>query len=232
MKGLLLITMMAAFSSAQFTYTKPYNGGDQFQNMHSNPALMTGLLESLTGTATAACAEIDGVGHPVLSLKKAIQDIDTSLDSTHSNTYASTIFFKESTDTTGNMMTYKVVVKIQTFNTLNYLGVTGVYKKLGFPTFQITNYLFDTDIANIRTVLEDSTISENGIAGCGDVKSIYSQANPVLPNPNTIINGQQSNPSQEPYAQGNQIINTGADGQNAGRAQQLAALIQLLTQSN
>lgn len=223
------MTILAAFSSAQ--YVPPYNGGDQFHNMHTNPALLSGLLESVNGGPVAACDEIDGVGHPILSLKKAIQDIDTSLDSTNSNTYASSIFFKESTDSTGNQMTYKIAIKIQTFNTVNYLGLTGLYKKIGFPTFQVVNYLLDTDINNIRMVLEEPTVNENGISGCGDVKAIYSQANPVLPNPNTIINGQQSNPSNEPYAQGNQIINSDATGGASSRAQQIAALVELLAQN-
>ena len=221
--------MLAAFYSAQ--YVPPYNGGNQFHNLHSNPAHLNSLLSSvITGGTVAACDEIDGVGHPILSLKKAIQDIDTSLDSTNPNTYASVIFFKETADSTGNILTYKIVTKVQTFNSTNYLGVVGQYRKLGFPTFQIVAYLFDTDIANIRTVLEEPTINENGIAGCGDVKAIYSQANPVLPSPNTIINGQQSNPSNEPYAQGNQIINSGPDGNS--NAAQIAQIIQLLTQSN
>ncbi len=224
------MTMLAAFSSAQ--YVPPYNGGNQFHNMHTNPAHLSSLLGSVTGGLNAACNEIDGVGHPILSLRKAIQDIDTSLDSTNPNTYAGTIFFKESTDTTGNLITYKVALKIQTFNTVNFLGVVGQYRKLGFPTFQIISYLFDTDINNIRTVLEEPTVSENGIAGCGDVKSIYSQANPVLPNPNPTINGQQSNPSQAPYAQGNQILNTDASGGANSNAAQIAQIIQLLTQSN
>ena len=200
--------------------------------MHTNPAHLNNLLSSVTGGLDPECDEIEGVGHPILSLKKAIQDIDTSLDSTNPNSFGSAIFFKEATDNTGNIITYKVVIKIQTFNSTNYLGVVGQYRKLGFPTFQIVAYLFDTDINNIRTVLEEPTVQENGIAGCGDVKAIYSQANPVLPSPNTIINGQQSNPINEPYAQGNQIINSDASGGVASRAQQIAQLLEALGGSN
>jgi hypothetical protein len=191
---------------------------------------MNSLLGGLTTVGTE-CNEIDGVGFPILSLKKAVQDIDTQLDSTNSNSYAKVIFFSETPATNQTSSTYKVVIMLKTFLSTNYLGVTGIYKKTGFPTFSIENYLFDSVLENIRTVLEETYINENSIFGCGDVKSIYSQANPVLPNPNTIINGQQSNPSQEPYAQGNQIVNSQANG-NPNNANAIAEIIALLMANN
>lgn len=225
--ALLSVSMALLVVKAQHTYIPPYNGGDQFHNLHTNPAYLNTLLGNVQTTVGTECDEIAGVGFPILSLKKAIQDIDTQLDSTNSNSYAKVIFFKETASSTQNTTTYKVVLMIKTFLNTNYLGVSGVYKKIGFPTFSIENYLFDSNIENIRTIMEESYINENGVFGCGDVKSIYSQANPVLPNPNTIIGGQQSNPSQEPYAQGNQIINSQANG-NPTNANVITEILKLL----
>ena len=227
---LVCVSLALASISAQFSYVPPYNGGDQFHNLHSNPAHLNTLLGSVTTTVNAACNEIDGVGFPILALKKAIQDIDTQLDSTNSNSYAKVIFFKETPSTINTTINYKVVIMLRTFLSTTYLGVEGEIKSIGFPTFTINNYLFDSSLANIRTVLSESYIDENSVFGCGDVKSIYSQANPVLPSPNTIINGQQSNPSQEPYAQGNQIINAQANG-NPTNANVIAEIVRLLTSS-
>ena len=222
MKFVALVVFSLTFTSlhANYSYTPPYNGGDQFHNLHSNPSYLNSLLSSVTTTVDAACDEIEGVGFPILSLKKAIQDIDTELDSTNPNSHAKVIFFKESASTTTAQTIVKLVVMLRSFYSTTYVGVSGTYSQIGFPTFAILNYLFDTNLENIRTVMEEPNVNASSVFGCGDVKSIYSQANPVLPNPD-----------QEPYQQGNQILNSQADG-NPNNANLIADIINLLNSAN
>lgn len=228
----LFLPLLILPLTANFTYNKPYNGGNQFHNLHSNPALLKKLLQQVNISPSAACEEIPGVGPPVLSLKKAIQDIDTSLDASNANTYAKIIHFKEKEDRRRQQTTYQIVVQIRSFQTVNFLAVEGLYRKLGFPTFSVENYLFDSDLNNIRLVMGDNSISESGFFGCGDVKSIYSQANPVLPNPNPRVRGVESNPSQSPYARNNGFVNRNPNrhGNNTPDPAVIAQIVQLLSQ--
>lgn len=230
-KAFLLLFIALNSLNANFTYTPPYNGGNQFKTLYTNPALLNSMLDEINGATALStqCNEIPGVGPPILSIKKVIQDIDTSLDSTNANTYAKVIFFKETQNTSNFTTTYKIAVQIRTFHTTNYLGVEGIYRQVGFPTFEITSYLFDSNLENIRIVLNDFSIVDTGYFGCGDIKSIYSQANPVLPSPNTVINGQQSNPSQEPYAQGNRIINAAPGNTTSPDPAVIAEIVKLLS---
>ncbi len=222
-KTLLLIFVASASLAANNTFFNPYNGGDQFKHLYTNANLLNGLLSKVSaGSAIVdACAEIKGVGVPILSVKKAIQDIDESLDATYPHTYAKVIFFKEVPKPSNFQTLYKIVVQVRTFHTTNYLAVSGLYKQLGSPTFEVTSYLFDSDISNVRTVLEESTVVETGYFGCGDVKSIYSQFNPVNPSPQT-----------SPYAPGDKIVNAAPEPASAPNAALIAEIVKLLSSGN
>lgn len=211
-KSLVTALAFVALALADGT-TTPYIGGNQFNNYYTNPNFINQFLAQVNTTVNPACNTIPGVGQPVLSIKQFFQAIDTLLDSTNRDSNAKIIFFKEKKNNSTYQTNYKLVIMIKTFSATNFLAIEGLYKQIGFPTFEVLTYYFDSNIENIRSVLSEYTIDPTSFVGCGDVKSIYSQANPVLPKPNAIINGQQSNPSQTPYAQGNKLVNSAPPGQ-------------------
>lgn len=230
MKLIDIITALAVVAaSLQDNTTTPYIGGNQFNSYYTNPNVINSFLSQVTTTVSPACSPITGVGQPILAVKQFLQAVDTLLDSTNRDSSAKIIFFKEKSNNTTFQTNYKLVIMLKTFAATNYLAVEGLYKQVGFPTFEVLTYYFDSNIDNIRSVMNDYTIDPASFVGCGDVKSIYSQANPVLPKPNIIVNGQQSNPSQTPYAQGNKIIN-GTPQQDSGNVDPdlIAQIIKLL----
>lgn len=217
---------MIAMSNSQTT--TPYIGGNQFGNYYTNPNLINTFLSQVNATVNPACNSISGVGQPILAIKQVLQTIDTQLDTTNRDSNVKIIFFRERKNSTTFQTNFKLVLQLKTFSTNNYLAVEGLYKQVGFPTFEVLTYYFDSNIENIRSVLAEYTIDPVNFVGCGDVKAIYSQANPVLPRPTTQVNGQQSNPSLTPYAQGNRLVNAAPAANNNIDPAVVAQVIQLL----
>lgn len=222
----LLALMSAAIAQ---DITTPYINGNQFGSYYTNPNLINTFLSQVNPTVNPACNSINGIGQPILAIKQVIQTIDSQLDSTNRDSNVKIIFFRERKNNTTFQTNFKLVLQIRTFSSNNYVAIEGVYKQIGFPTFEVLTYYFDSNIDNIRNAISEFTVDPNGFVGCGDVKSIYSQANPVLPKPNLQVNGVQSNPSQAPYAQGNKLVNAAPNGQNAPDAALVAQVIQLLS---
>lgn len=208
--------------------TNPFIGGNQFQNYYTNPNLINLFLQQLNGPVAPACAAINGIGQPVLAIKKLLQTVDSSLDTTNRNTNAKVIFFRARKNKKTHQINYKMVILIKTFSTTNYVAVEGLYKKIGFPTFEVLTYYVDSNIENVRNVLGEYLIDPNAFVGCGNIKSIYSQANSVLPNPTVSIKGQQTNPSQTPYAQGNKLLNKGPTYRKKGSDVDPALIAQIM----
>ena len=223
------IVLLALVSVALTQTTAPYIGGNQFGNYYTNPNLINTFLSQVNTTVNPACNSIPGVGQPILSIKQVLQTIDTQLDTTNRDSNTKIIFFRERKNNSTFQTSFKLVLQIKTFSTNNYLAIEGIYKQVGFPTFEVVTYYFDSNIENIRSALSEYSIDPNGFVGCGDVKSIYSQANPVLPRPTVQVNGQQSNPSQTPYAQGNRLVNSAPANQSTVDPGLVAQVIQLLS---
>jgi len=215
--------------------TTPYIGGNQFKNYYTNPNLINTFLSQLSGPISPACNTIDGIGQPVLAIKKLLQTVDTSLDSTNLDSNAKIIFFKEKKNNTTYQTNYKMVVQIKTYSYTNYVAVEGLYKQIGFPSFEVLTYYVDSNLDNVKSILNEYLVDPNGYVGCGDIKSIYSQANPVLPRPTVSVNGQQTIPSQTPYAEGNKLLNKDFEpkkGDAKVDPELLAQLITLLQKKN
>ena len=208
--------------------TTPYIGGNQFGNYYTNPNLINTFLSQVNSNVNPACNAIAGVGQPILAIKQVLQTIDTQLDITNRDSNVKIIFFKERKNTTTFQTNYKLVLQIKGFSSNNYVAIEGVYKQVGYPTFEVITYYFDSNIENIRQAINEYTVDPNGFVGCGDVKSIYSAATSTLPKPTISVNGIQSNPSQTPYAQGNRLVNASPAGQNNVDPTTIAQIIQLL----
>lgn len=230
MKMKTLVSLLAIMTVALTQHITPYIGGNQFSNYYTNPNLINQFLTQLNPVENPACKIIPGVGQPILAIKQMLQIIDTQLDVSNRDSNAKIIFFKEKKNSTTFQTNYKLVIQVKTFSSNNYVAVEGLYKQIGFPTFEVLTYYFDSNIDNIRSILNEYTVDPNNFVGCGDVKSIYSQANPVLPKPTVQVNGQQSNPSQTPYAQGNQLINSAPHAQSAKNKDVDPALIAQIIQ--
>jgi len=224
----LALTLLALVSVALAQTTAPYIGGNQFGNYYTNPNLINTFLSQVNSTVNPACNAISGVGQPILAIKQVLQTIDTQLDITNRDSNVKIIFFRERKNSSTFQTNYKLVLQIKGFSSNNYVALEGVYKQVGFPTFEVITYYFDSNIENIRQAINEYTVDPNGFVGCGDVKSIYSQATSTLPRPTVSVNGQQSNPSQTPYAQGNRLVNAAPAGQGNVDPNVVAQVIQLL----
>lgn len=183
----------------------PYNGGNLFTTVTGNPALASSLVSKLQtqigGAVSASCNEIEGVGFPILAIRQALQIIDTSLDNTNRHTYGKTIYFQAEESKRPAKTTYKLVIQIKTIKDENYIAVEGEYRERGHPPFKVITYYFDTNLENIEKVM-GVKLDKNAYVGCGDVKKIYSQKNPVLPSPNYVVQGNQTHPHNAPYGPG------------------------------
>lgn len=222
------IALLALLSVAFGQTTTPYIGGNQFGSYYTNPNLINTFLSQVNQTVNPACNAIPGVGQPILSIKQVLQSIDTQLDVSNRDSNVKIIFLRERKNNTTFQTNYKLVLQIKNFASNNYLAVEGIYKQVGFPTFEVVTYYFDSNLENIRSALGEYTVDPNGFVGCGDIKSIYSQANSQLPRPTISVNGQQTNPSQTPYAQGNKLVNAAPVGQNNIDPAVVAQVISLL----
>lgn len=222
------VALLALVTVALAQTTTPYIGGNQFGNYYTNPNLINTFLSQINSSVNPACNAISGIGQPILAIKQVLQTIDSQLDVTNRDSNAKIIYFRERKNNTTFQSDFKLVLQIKGFSTNNYLAIEGVYKQIGFPTFEVVTYYFDSNIENIRQAMNEYTIDPNGFVGCGDVKSIYSQATSTLPRPTVNINGQQTNPSQTPYAQGNKLVNAAPAGQNTVDPSLVAQIVNLM----
>ena len=228
MKSLVVTLVLLAALKSQTP--NPYIGGNQFNNYYTNPNLINSLLSQVNTTVPPQCDSIPGIGQPILSIKKVLQTVDASLDCTNQDTSAKIIFFREKKNTTTYQTSYKMVVMVKTFSATTYIGIEGIYKQIGFPTFEVITYYVDSNIDNVRNVLNEYLIDPNGFVGCGDIKAIYCQANSALPNPDKMIKGIETDPHRTPYAQGNKLINEAPKNQDNKKIDPdlLAEIIKLL----
>ena len=222
------VALLALVTVALAQTTTPYIGGNQFGNYYTNPNLINTFLSQINSSVNPACNAISGIGQPILAIKQVLQTIDSQLDVTNRDSNVKIIFFRERKNNTTFQTDFKLVLQMKGFSTNNYLAIEGVYKQIGFPTFEVVTYYFDSNIDNIRQAMNEYTIDPNAFVGCGDVKSIYSQATSTLPRPTVSINGQQTNPSQTPYAQGNKLVNAAPAGQNTVDPTLVAQIVNLI----
>jgi len=168
-KNTLLLATLITFSTAQANFQLPFNGGNLPGFLHNNPFYMNQM--STASSNTPACAEIPGVGLPVLALKKFLIAVDLHLDNTNANTFVKIIFFKETKTATG--LNVKLVVAFKTFTDQFYAGIEGELRLRGSQRFRLLSYHYDTDLNSIKEVLGEPNIDVNNFVGCGNLKEIY-----------------------------------------------------------
>lgn len=215
MRAFVTILAMAAVALSQST--APYIGGNQFGNYYTNPNLINTFLSQINSNVNPACNAIAGVGQPILAIKQVLQSIDTQLDVSNRDSNVKMIFLRERKNNATYQTNYKLVLQIKNFASNNYVAIEGVYKQVGYPTFEVLTYYFDSNLDNIRSVLGEYTVDPNGFVSCGDLKAIYSQASSTLPKSN-----------QTPYKQGNTIVNAAPVSQDKVDPAVVAQVIQLL----
>lgn len=134
---------------------------------------MNTLLRQFGGQnqTLGACAQIPGIGLPVLAIKKMLLNIETNLDSGNQQSFSKIIYFNERASPQGLFVT--VVLKFYTFSASFYVGVYGLLKAKGLPRFQLLNYHYDTDILAVANTLNVATLDDNNFVTCGEVKTIY-----------------------------------------------------------
>lgn len=230
-QAVIVFTLLALSHICSAQGMAPFNGGNKFTTMSGNPALMNKLLtqfqSELSITTSTSCNEIPGVGFPILAVRQALQILDTSLDHSNRHTFSKVIFF-ESEELKRPLKTiYKLVVQVKTIRDASYIGVIGEYRVNGHPPFKVSTYYFDSDLSNVEKIM-GVKLDANAYVGCGDVKKIYSQKNPVLPSPNYVVNGNQTHPHNAPFSPGRDPNNNGPAFGNLGTNVNTSALAQIL----
>ena len=167
-KFMTQLVLMIALTACQANFQLPYNLGNQYSSLYSNPNFMNKSLNTL---AAPQCEEIPGVGLPVLAIKKFLIAVDLHLDSSNINTFVKIIFFKETKTITG--LNVKLVVAFKTFTDQFYAGIEGELRLKGTQRFRLLSYHYDTDIDTIKEVLGETNININNFIGCGNLKEIY-----------------------------------------------------------
>lgn len=195
-KVLITILLLHTLSSQ---FNSPFIGGNQFNSYYTNPNLINSFLGQINQTIAPACNRIPGIGQPVLVIKQVLQTVDLALSSNNSQTSAKMIFFKEKRNTNNFQTTYKMVIQIKSFSSNNYLAVEGLYRQMGFPAFEITTYYLDSNLENVKSLLEEYSIDPRMFVGCGNIKSLYSQANPGKTATSNL---------PAPFNQGSRIVNS------------------------
>jgi len=171
-KILASVTILMALVSCQSNFQVPYNGGAQPNFLYNNPFFMNSMINgALPAGSAPQCAEIPGVGLPILALKKFLIAVDLHLDAANINTFVKIVFFKETKTTTG--LNVKLVVLFKTFTDEFYAGIEGELRLRGTQRFRLLSYHYDTDIQSIRDVIGEPNINVNNFVGCGNLKEIY-----------------------------------------------------------
>lgn len=211
------MTILALAAVALAQTTTPYIGGNQFGNYYTNPNLINTFLSQVNSTVNPACNAIAGVGQPILAIKQVLQSVDTQLDVSNRDSSVKIIFFRERKNNTTFQTNFKLVLQVKTFSTNNYVAVEGLYRQVGYPSFEVLTYYVDASIDNVRSVLGEYSVDPNAFVGCGDVKAIYSQASPALPNP-----------AIGATAQGGRLANAAPNATSTVDPATIAQVIQLL----
>ena len=198
----LFLTLIISSTQSQFLGNPEYIGGDQFNFVNTNPFFIPQhyIQENAINSNLVQCQNIPGVGLPVLSIKKFLISVDLQFDNTHNNTQVKIIFFRESTNNSNGSKVYKVVFQIRSFQDDSYIGIEAQVNRFGFPSFEILNYIMETDIDRIKICLNEPTIDPSNFVGCGDLKAIYSSNQAANPAPNLQSFGINTNPSQDAYS--------------------------------
>ena len=230
-QAIIVLTILALSQICSAQGMAPFNGGNKFTTMHGNPAMMNKLLSQfqseLNITTSTSCNEIPGVGFPVLAIRQALQILDTSLDHSNRHTYAKIIFLDQEEIKRPLKTVYKLVVQIKTIKDVTYIGIEAEYRQNGHPPVRVNTYYVDSNLSNVEKIM-GVKLDENAYIGCGDVKKIYSQKNPVLPSPNYVVNGNQTHAHNAPFSPGRTPNNNGPAFGSLGtnvNTQQLAQIL-------
>ena len=158
---------------SQANFQLPYNGASLPGNLNNNPYYLNKLLGNLGSQpqTVGACAQIPGIGLPILSLKKFLINIDQNLDSANSNSFSKIIYFNETSVPQGLLVS--LVLKFYTFSAKFYVGVQGLLKTKGLPRFQLMLYVYDSNILNVQNTIGATFLDDNNFITCGEVKTIY-----------------------------------------------------------
>ena len=173
--SLVMLGLFLGCCSAQADFQLPYNGGSTPDFLNNNPFYMNQYLNLVPNdpASAAKCAQVPGVGLPILAVKKFLITLDEQLDATNLNSFVKIIFFKEIKTQTG--MTVKLVAVIKTFQDTYYVGVEGALRARGLPRFQLISYAVDTVLNNVGLVVGEANLDVNNFIGCGDLKKVYTE---------------------------------------------------------
>lgn len=168
-----MVALLAASVLTQPVFQMNYNGGSISNNINNNPFLMNKLLNKLNtaNQAFGSCLHIQGIGLPVLAIKKMLIFIDDHLDANNQHSFAKIIYFSEKVSPQGLVVT--LILKFYTFSEKFYIGLSGLLKAKGLPRFQLNNYHYSNVLAKVATSLAVENVDENNFVTCGEVKTIY-----------------------------------------------------------
>ena len=157
----------------------PYIGGNQTGFTYTNPFLMQNHLSDLVSDQSklAPCENIKGLGFSVMAIKKFLQAVDHQFNKQNRNSFVQllTLLVDKKKGQKNRNKVYKLVFQIKTFLKTNYIGLIIQVNPVGFPGFQIIEYVWDEDQNIVCACMGLRTLRQENVGGFGDLKQIYTQ---------------------------------------------------------
>ena len=82
------------------------------------------------------------------------------MNAANPESFAKIIYFKEFINPKTKQVIYKTVVMLKTYTGITYVGVESLYMSTGYPSFELLSYIVDSNLKNVKRVLNDETISD------------------------------------------------------------------------
>jgi len=157
----LLLTIGVSLVAAQTNGTVP----------QTNVSNSTAGQTFITG---GGCAQIPGIGSPVLMISNAHKFIEDALNIKNTYTNVKYLYFlKTSPATDSNISNYRLVFSVTDYNGTKFIGVDLDQSPFGIGSVKINKFLLTGDAARIRQFI-DPNFTNKVTFTCGDQKYVYS----------------------------------------------------------
>ena len=145
----------------------------------------------LTG---GGCAEIPGLGSPILMISNAHKYIEDALHIKNNYTVIKYIHYTVTASANvPGQNNYKLAFSITDYNGTRYLGIDATISPFGIGGVTINKFILTKNIAVLKQVV-GNTVNENNSYQCGDLKLVYSSyGNDPTPDLNSVYPGRNYN---------------------------------------
>ena len=134
-------------------------------------SIQSGNQTFLTG---GNCAEIPGLGSPILMVSNVHKYIEDALHIKNNYTVAKYIFYnKIASVAVPGQATYQLAFNITDYNGTRFLGVDLTISPFGIGSVKINKFILTKSLAVLKQAINASIVDTSTIS-CGDLKFVYS----------------------------------------------------------